>query len=76
MNQPYRDIAKAEGWKELAELIGILRGGAAENSIPSVELKNLSGGAVQKTVKIYNPDPDKAKEDAIRIWEELTALYG
>lgn len=70
-----KDIVKAEGWKDLAEIIGILRGGAADNSIPSVELKNLSGGVVQKTVKVYNSDPQQAKADAIAIFDELQQLY-
>lgn len=70
------DIVKTEGWKDLAEIIGILRGGAAENSIPSVELKNLTGGTIQRTVKIYNPDAHQAMKDAIEIFDALEAKYG
>ncbi len=70
------DSVKAYGFKEIAEFFGVLRGGAAENSIPSVELKNLTGGVIQRTVKVYNPDPYKAKDDAVAIFKQLEELFG
>lgn len=71
------NTVKAEGWKEMAEFFGIVRGGAAENSIPSVVLKTTAAGSVQIEVKAYNPDGlDAASEDAQRVFNSLRELYG
>lgn len=66
---------KIEGWEQLAEVLGIVRG-AGSDSVPSVALKTTASNQVQVEVKCYAPDPDKAKEDAVRIFNEVRGLYG
>lgn len=66
---------KIEGWEQLADVLGILRGAGSE-SVPSVTLKTTASNAVQVEVKVYAPDPDKAKDDAVRIFDEVRSLYG
>ena len=40
-------------------------------SLSSVKLVQNAKGTTQIEVKIYNEDPDKAKETAVRIYKEL-----
>ncbi len=45
-----------------------------KESVSSVELKQTSKG-VNFTVKIYNKEPQDAKETAVSIFEELKTKY-
>ncbi len=67
---------KIEGWEQLAEVLGIMRGGDSKESVPSVVLKTTASNAVQVEVKIYNPNPQQAKDDCIAIFDEVRVRYG
>lgn len=45
------------------------------DSISSVVLARNAKGGTQMTVKIYNEDPDKAKEKAKKIYDSLAKDY-
>jgi hypothetical protein len=44
-------------------------------SISSVTLTRNAKGQVQHEIKIYDPDPEKAKATAVKLFDELTAKY-
>lgn len=67
-------VINTNGWKELAEILGVMRVGGNE-SIPSVELKNAAKGNIQATVKVYHPDINQASTDAQFIFDALRAKY-
>lgn len=69
------DSLKLEGWKEIIEVLGIVRGEHQE-SVPSVVLKTTANNSVQLEVKVYNKDADAAKDDACRIFDEIRVKYG
>lgn len=41
----------------------------------SVELKRNSKGGTEFTIKIYDSNPGKAKEEAIKIFKELNTKF-
>jgi len=43
--------------------------------VSSVTLSRNAKGIVQPEVKVYDPDPDKASKEAVRIFDELAAKY-
>lgn len=67
---------KVEGWAALAEVLGIMRSMQDGTSVPSVELTVDSKAMIKATVKCYAPDPDMAKDDCTRIFDELCTRYG
>ncbi len=75
MTQP---VIKTEGWKELAEVLGIFRTTMEqEASVPSVSLEMDSKGAIKPSVKIYNKnDPYQAMRDCVEIFDTLRNMYG
>jgi len=46
-----------------------------EGGRSSVKLARTSKGEATYEVKVYDEDPDVAKEHAVRLYEELTAKY-
>lgn len=73
MTETQPSTVRIEGWQQLAEALGILGGGL---SMPSVTLTMDSRGNVKPEVKVYAPDPYKAKDDCLAIFEELRRIYG
>lgn len=64
---------KVEGWSDLAQILGVLRG--SSESIPSVVLKTTAASVVQIEVKVYNPDVNLASADAQAIFDDLRQKY-
>ncbi len=67
---------RIEGWKDLLDILGVMRGGESNESTPSVVLKTTATNVVQIEVKVYNPDTFKAKDDCVAIFDELRVRYG
>lgn len=44
-------------------------------SVSSVTLSRNAKGGVQPEVKVYDPDPAKAKDLAVKLFDELAAKY-
>jgi hypothetical protein len=56
----------------LEQILAVLRAGQRPQS--SVELVRTARG-VAWTVKVYGDDPQAAKDEAVRLFEELAATY-
>jgi hypothetical protein len=61
--------------EQLAAQKHILAALAATGSVPSVELSIDSKGLVKPVVKVYDLDPERASQEAQRIFDELALKY-
>jgi hypothetical protein len=74
------DLQHLEGFGQLLEEMlavqrHILAALGSGSSVPSVELSVDSKALVKPVVKIYDLDPERANQEAQRIFDELTIKY-